>query len=337
MGERCVITGATGFVGTSLAERLLARGSEVHALVRSTSSARSVEWLRGRGVVLHRGDVFDEAALLSAFEGADVVFHCAAVIGYRRRLEGEMYRTNVLGTRRVVHACLRAGVGRLVHMSSIAAVGLAREPVLLDENSAWNAGVLRAAYFDTKHAAEREVDVGLEAGLDAVLVNPGAIYGPSAVPSNSSRLIEMVARRPPRLLPQGGINAVTLGTVVEGTLAAADRGRRGRRYILGGENLTYLHLMRKIGEAAGRTVDAFTLPDALGPVARVAMQLVEPCVPDRVWYTPDLCAAFGWWMWFDCARARGELGLVSEPLQPALVGAVEQLRSEGRLGARVRS
>ena len=293
-----------------------------------------VERLRRRGVDVVFGDVGDPASLRAAFAGAGTVFHCAAVIGYRRRLAGRMQRVNVIGTANVVEACLGAGADRLVHVSSIAAVGLSRDPELLDEDAPWNADVLRAAYFDTKRAAEERVQSGIAAGLDAVIVNPGAIYGPSTVASNSNNLVLAAAGGRLRFVPTGGMNVVPLETVVAGTLAAAERGRCGRRYILGGENLTFLHLVRDIGEAAGIELDPLMLPAALGPPLRLAMQLVEPLVPDRVWYTPDLAGAFGRWMWFDNGRMRRELGVEPASLRACLAATVDELRRRGRLRPR---
>ena len=332
--SRIAITGATGYLGSALAARLASEGHRVTGLARRRSAPDVVESLRRKGVEIVRGDVEDPHSLGAALAGADTVFHCAAVIGYRRRLSGLMQRVNVIGTRNVVDACLAGRVGRLVHVSSIAAVGLSREPELLDEDAPWNGDVLRAAYFDTKHAAEQRVHAGLAAGLDAVIVNPAAIYGPSSVPSNSNNLVIAAAGGRLRFVPTGGMNVVPLETVVAGTLAAAERGATGRRYILGGENLTFLHLVRDIGEAAGVELDPLMLPAALGPPLRLGMQLIEPLVPDRLWYTPDLAGAFGRWMWFDNGRMRRELGVEPASLRACLAATVDQLRRSGRLAPR---
>ncbi len=331
--RRAAVTGATGYVGSALASRLVQEGWAVRGLVRSTSSPEVVAWLGAQGVELVHGDLDDAGALARLVQGADVVHHCAAVIGYRRRLAGAMQRTNVMGTSRVVGACVDAGVGRLVHVSSIAAVGLSDEPApLLDETAPFNAGRLRAPYFSTKREAEQRVLDAVDGGLDAVIVNPGAIYGPAAVAAgNSAHVIRLAASGRLAFVPTGGINAVALSTVLEGILAAAEKGRTGRRYILGGENLTYLHLMKKIGRAAGHEPDPSMLPGVLGPSIRWAMNLVEPLVPDRVWFTPDLAAAFGRWMWFDTGRMQTELGVPATPIQASLEGAVEQLRRRGDL------
>lgn len=331
MTERVAITGATGYVGSALAERLAQEGASVRGLARRTSSRDAVAWLRARGVGTVEGDVTDAGALERLVQGADVVYHCAAVIGYRRRLVGAMQRTNVAGTQEVVRACRRTGIGRLVHMSSVAAIGVSDRPEPMDETTPYNGDVLRAAYFDTKHAAE--VCVLGQAGpdLDAVAVNPGAIYGPSGAPSNSGHVVSSAVRGRLRFVPKGGVNAVPLATVIECTLAAARRGRCGERYVVPGDNLTVLHLVRRIGAAAGVQLDPLMLPAFVGPVLRLGMDLAEPFVPDRVWFTPDLCACFNRFLWFAGDKARRELGVESHSLDEALAGQVEQMRREGRL------
>ncbi|GJM21125.1 MAG: epimerase [Planctomycetota bacterium] len=328
-----LITGASGFLGTALARRLVRDGHRVLGLVRSTSSPRTRAWLQELGVQLVEGDVATGAGLAEACSRVELVVHSAAVIGYRRRLVGAMQRTNVLGTRHVVRACLAAGVQRLVHVSSIAAIGLSDTPRLLDEDAPYNAGVLDAAYFDTKHAAELEVQAGVSRGLQATIVNPGAIYGPSATPSNSSRIIEQIVRGQVPFAPTGGINVVALDTVVDGVVAALAHGRPGRRYVLGGENLSLAQLIERVSVAAGTPHSPRALPTWWRGPLRAAMTLVEPFVPDRVWITPDMCGCFGRWLWFDTARAERELGVVPHDLDRCFRDTIAQLRRDGRLPA----
>lgn len=341
MTRTVFLTGTTGFVGTALVARLVEAGDRVRGLVRATSSRGTVERLRALGVELVEGDVAPprgaalpdapDAVLTRAMDGADLIVHAAAVIGYRRRLVGAMVATNVLGTRRVVQAALRSGCERFVHVSSIAAVGASHTPTPLHEDSPFDAYDLHAAYFDTKYEAELEVARGVEAGLPATTVNPGAIYGASWAVSNSSRVVEKVARRPPPFVPTGGINVVTLETVIAGIVAAAERGRIGRRVILGGENLTLVQLIERIAAAAGKTASPRELPAPLVRLGRVLGDLLDPLVPDRVWYTPHMASVAGRWMWYDTTRMEQELGVVPGDVDACLEQTVAQLRRDGRL------
>jgi dihydroflavonol-4-reductase len=329
--RRVALTGSTGFLGLALAERLRAGGDAVTGLVRRTSAPAVVAALDRLGARRVEGDVTDPDSLAALVDGADLVVHSAAVIGYRRKLAPAMHAVNVGGTAHVASAARAAGAGRLVHVSSIAAVGVTDRPVLQDEESPWLAGPLRMAYFSTKYEAEQRVREQIAAGLDAVIVNPAAIYGPSAAPSNSNQLVARVASGRLRVAPEGGINAVPLATVVDGVLAAAREGRTGRRYVLGGENVQLGALLARIAAAAGRALRPRVLPAWVGPPLRLAMDAVEPLVPRTAWFTPDLCASFGRWMWFDTRRMRTELGIEPADLDACLAATVAQLRRDGRV------
>lgn len=325
------ITGISGYVGSALARRYVAEGAQVSGLVRERSDPETVQWLRDLGVQLHRGDVTQSQGLERLMEGVDLVVHSAGCIGYRRRRWGEMQRVNVMGTRHVLDGARVAGAGRVVHVSSVVAVGMSSEPLLLNEDAAFDPTPLDAPYFDTKLAAENEVARAVAAGLDVTIVNPGVIYGPSATASNSSRVIVSILSGRVRWAPAGGINVVSLDGVVDGVLAAAVRGRTGRRYILGGENITLAELVQRVGRVAGRTLSPKPLPNGLARPLRGAMNLIEPWVPDSVWYTPDMCAAFGRWMWFDTSRAREELAWTCGDFDDCLAATVAQLRQRGQL------
>jgi len=329
--SHAALTGATGYVGLALAQRLRAEGRGLTALVRRTSDPGAVERLRALGATLVEGDLDDAAALQRLVAGAGLVVHCAALIAYRPRLHAAMWRVNVDGTARVVEACRAAGVRRLVHVSSIAAIGLRDDRALLDEDSPWEAGRLRMAYLDTKRAAEERVADAAARGLDAVIVNPSAIYGPSEVLSNTGGLVERVARGRLRVAPPGGINVVPLETVVEGILAAERLGLRGRRYVLGGENVEVAALFERIARAAGRRLRPLVLPRWSRAPLRAAMNALDPLVPLSAWYTPDLCGAFGRWMWFDTRRMTAELGVRAGDFDACLADTVARLRRDGRL------
>ncbi|MFT7464765.1 MAG: dihydroflavonol-4-reductase, partial [Pseudohongiellaceae bacterium] len=313
--------------------RYVEAGDSVEGLLRGRTNSATVSWLRELGVRLHHGDVTQSAGLERFMDGADLLVHSAAVIGYRRRMWGEMQRVNVIGTRNVMEAARLAQVGRVVHVSSIAAVGIADTPIVLNEDSELDPDPLDAAYFDTKLAAEDEVARAVDQGLHVTTVNPGAIYGAALTPSNSSRVIASILTSPLSLIPPGGINVVPLDSVVEGVVAAGLRGQQGRRYILGGENLSLAELVQRVGLAAGRKLSPRVLPSWIAQPARAAMNCIEPFVPDSLWFTPDLCAAFGRWMWFDTTRAEGELEFKAGDLDACLRATIVQLRDRGMLKA----
>jgi dihydroflavonol-4-reductase len=329
--SRAALTGATGYLGLTLAQRLRAEGRSLTALVRRSSDPAAIDRLRALDATLVEGDLSDPAALRRLFEDADLAVHCAALIAYRPRLNAAMWRINVDGTERVAEACLATSVPRLVHVSSIAAVGLSDDRTLLGEDSPWEAGRLRMAYLDTKRAAEERIADAVARGLDAVIVNPAAIYGPAEVLSRTGGLVERVALGRLRVAPPGGINVVPLETVVEGILAAERHGRAGRRYILGGENVEIPSLFERIARAADRSLRPLVLPAWTRVPLRLAMNALDPLVPLSAWYTPDLCGAFGRWMWCDTRRMTTELGVSAGDFDACLADTVAQLRRDGRL------
>src|SRR5262249_20660197 len=150
---------------------------------RATSSLRALLGLRPRQVV---ADVLDREALTTAMKGVDVVYHCAGLVSYSPVLKRELFRVNVEGTRAIVDAAKKAAVGRLVHMSSIVAVGGASPETTVDESSPWNLAEMKIPYFDTKRQGEEIVLHAAKNGLDAVVVNPGSILGPYDYKFNAS-------------------------------------------------------------------------------------------------------------------------------------------------------
>ncbi len=208
--------------------------------------------LQGLPVEHCPGDILDEAAVAQAVAGCELVFHVAGMASYWRSSRPAVYRANVNGTRVVVRACLRAGVTRVVHTSSVAAVGIRRDRRPADETVPFDGLSATFAYADSKHRGEGEVGWAVAQGLDAVIVNPGVVIGAGDHNLISGSLIVEFARgHVPAILP-GGMCIADVDAVVQGQLAAAERGRRGERYILGGENLSYREITAIIGDVAGR-------------------------------------------------------------------------------------
>ena len=170
---RVAITGASGFIGSHLARRLVAAG----ACVRATVRPKSHKHLVPAGVKTVVADLKDTAALSKAFNAAEFVFHTAAAVGFQEDWD-YFYQTNVIGTSNVIAAARAAGVRRLVHTSSIVAVGASRAPTLLDESAAWNLGTLRAPYATSKREAELTALAASDSRLHVVVVNPGCVVGP---------------------------------------------------------------------------------------------------------------------------------------------------------------
>lgn len=319
---KVLITGATGFLGSHLTSRLVREGHAVTILRRPTSTTAGLDAL---GVISAVGDVTDRPSLEAAIKGQEVVVHAAASVGNREGLGDLQTAVNVEGTRNVVLACRRHGVRRLLHVSSVAAVGLLDRPgPPADESFPWNLERSGLRYHLSKRQAEAAVQEGVQAGLDAVIVNPGSACGPFRGGFRGNELFEGVVRR--RIVPyfRGGRDVVHVGDVVEGILGALDRGRTGERYILGGENLTY----RRIAElVAGHLGVRRVLVPVPGLVTGLAASILEPLGrlsgrPPRITRATHYCASR--FAFYDSGKARRELGFAPRPFMDIVSEYVER-------------
>ncbi|HHI78570.1 MAG TPA: NAD-dependent epimerase/dehydratase family protein, partial [Planctomycetes bacterium] len=254
------LTGATGFVGSNLARLLTDQGEELRCLVRPGNPATNL-----LGVPFERieGSLEDEDILRQAMEGVDVVIHAAALVSFDRRDAALLHEVNTLGTARVARLAREQGVSRLVHISSVSAVGYSARPEVLDETTPYNFAPLRIPYCDTKRAAEEAVLTEVQKGLDAVIVNPASILGPGDRRKTEGSLLSAVAQRKIPFLPPGGVNMVDIRDVLSGILLALEHGNTGERYILGGENLSGPDLIRRIARIAQVAPPKHRLPRPL--------------------------------------------------------------------------
>lgn len=274
-----LVTGATGFIGSQIAAALVARGDTVRVLRRETSRTIALDGLPLEHVF---GDILDREAVDRAVAGCDLVFHVAALSSYWRAQRAEIYRVNVDGTRTVMAACLAARVPRVVHTSSVGAIGVPQNGRAADEDTVFDPRGTRFAYGHSKHLAEEEVRAAVAQGLPAVIVNPAVVIGPGDHNLISGSLIVELARRPLPAAPPGGVCMTDIDAVVAGHLAAAARGRVGERYILGGENLTYREIITTINEIVGHTPPRWTLPSWILPPAAATLDLINRFVRQPV-------------------------------------------------------
>lgn len=297
-----LVTGSSGFIGSNLCRALLAAGQQVRAFHRASSNLRLLE---GLAVEYAAGDLTQPDSLLAAMEGCEVVFHCAASMGGHDQ-PGKQYAVTVEGTRAVLNAARKAGVRRVIHTSSVAALGVPAHAIPINENHTWN---YRPDYFPygyTKYLAELEVQKAVAQGMDVVIVNPTLVFGPGDIYRQTNSLIQLVAKRRLSVAVEGGINVVHVQDVVDGHLAALEHGRCGERYILGGENLTYLQLINATAEVTGVPAPNLVLPGwLLRPLAAPIHQLqafLDLPMP------ADMLRLAGRCFFYDLHKAAQELG-----------------------------
>lgn len=324
-----VVTGASGLLGGNLAIALCRAGHTVRATRRGQSrvthlDAFPIDWVPG--------DVGDPDALVRAFRGADVVFHCAAAVSIRRTVTPELQAVNVDGTRHVLDAVRAAGVPRLVHCSSVVACGLSEHGAPSDESARWNFDEhgLDDGYCVTKRRADELVAAATD--VDAVTVLPTYMFGPyDARPSSGRMIVDLVRGRVPGVTP-GWNNFVDVRDVASGMILAWEKGRRGERYILGGEDLPYQDIFAKIAAVAGARPPRLVIPrwaaaalGALGDVQEIVTGR-EPVV-NSVTVRWGFCTTYR----FTSAKAERELGYRHGPIEPAIRDAIAWFREQGML------
>jgi dihydroflavonol-4-reductase len=327
MTDTVLVTGASGFVGSAVARKLLERGFAVRALVRPTSPRFH---LAGLDIAFAEGDLLDAATVRLAMAGVRHVFHVAADYRLWAADRTEIMRNNVTSTRNVMEEALRAGVERVVYTSSVATLAVRRDGSSVDETFPLDEAKAIGVYKRSKVAGERAVEDLVSRGLPAVIVNPSTPIGPRDVkPTPTGRIIVDAARGRIPAFVDTGLNLIHVDDCADGHLAALDRGRIGERYILGGQNVSLSAMLAGIATLLGRRPPRIRMPrSAIVPLAIAAETIArfngrEPLV------TLDALRMSKYRMFFTTAKAERDLGLTARPFTDALADAIRWFRGAG--------
>ncbi len=318
-----LVTGASGFIGSALCRLLVDAGYQVRAFYRPRPGNEIPSLLKGLDLDHCLGDITDFASIQKAISGVDVVFHAAAKMGSGGKPE-VLYAITVGGTRNILQACTQAGVRRVVHTSSVAALGVPGwggrpRPHPIDENHTWNFPADWWRYGHAKYLAELEVQKAVAGGLDVVIVNPSVVIGAGDIHLiNGDVIFKVASGRFPISLP-GGLNIVHIQDAVRGHLAALELGSRGERYILAGENLTYLQFHREVANLVGVKPPQRVIPGALIRFLAGPLSLAGRFLPISV----SMLRRMGYFSYFDRQKSARELQM-PEPL-PARVAIQDSL------------
>jgi dihydroflavonol-4-reductase len=315
---RALVTGATGFVGAAVARRLITAGHTVRVLVRPKADRRN---LRGLDVEVAEGDLTDRASLDRAVKGCAAVFHVAA--DYRLWVPNSksMYATNVDGTRAVVEAALNNGVERVVYTSSVATLGYRADGQPADEDTPSTLADMIGHYKRSKFIAEEAVRAKV------VTVNPSTPVGPGDIkPTPTGRMIrDAINGRMPAYVDTG-LNIVDVDDVAAGHLLAYEKGVIGRRYVLGGTNMTLREILTELARVSGRRPPRWRLSHrAVLPIAYIAEGWAHVSGREPL-ATVDGVRLSAHAMYFSSARAVRELGYVAGDARVALDRAAEWFR-----------
>jgi dihydroflavonol-4-reductase len=324
VAEPVFVTGGSGVLGRALVERLCADGEEVVGLARSGASAAALERLGARAV---RGDLFDEAGLARAMDGARLVYNVAGVNELCTSDAAAMYRTNVDGAVTVVRAASRAGVARVVHTSSAASLGEVTGTVGSEDSP--HRGWFLSDYERSKHDGELAVfGAARELSLDAVCVNPSSVQGPGRASGTGRILLALIDGRL-KIFLATNLSLVDIADCVQGHLLAAERGQPGERYLLNGIRFS----VREACALISRVVGVQRHPRMLRPwAAKAAAVVVEE--PFRLaGRRPPLCRQMVRTLLhghrYDGSRATRDLGLQYTPPEDTLRRLVRWAVDEG--------
>ncbi len=311
-----------------IAEREQGRcNSLLRALVRDDRKA-----IAGLDVEAVKGDVTDLDSLVRSFQGADVVFHLAGIISLEMDSWDTLERINVGGTRNVVEACLRCGVRRLVHFSSIHAIQQEPFDHPVDENSPLVSGPGYPPYDRSKAAGEREVRAGIERGLDAIILNPTAIIGPyDFKPSFFGEAVLLMARGFLPILVEGGFDWVDARDVAAGAIAASRCAPAGASYVLGGHWHSVGEVARMVAEITGRPNPLWLAPMGLAQAAAPAVEYLAHLARIRPIFTRATLRALRSNHHISHARAERELDYHPRPFADTLADIIAWHQATGRL------
>ncbi|MES1924623.1 hopanoid-associated sugar epimerase [Salinisphaera sp. T31B1] len=319
---RALITGATGFVGSAVARAALRDGMTVRALVRPNSDTAA---LTGLDIEQAGGTLADRPALAAAMRGCDTVFHVAADYRLWARRPDDLYANNVEGTRHVLQAAREAGVPRVVYTSSVATLGLPGDGTPGDEDTPVGLADMVGHYKRSKFLAEevaREFAAD-DAGPAVVIVNPSAPIGPrDHKPTPTGRMVlDAAAGRMPAFVDTG-LNVAHVDDVARGHVQALHHGRSGRRYVLGGHDMTLAEILTLVAELTDRPAPRVKLPHGLVlPVAHAA-EAVARLTGRPPFVTVDGVKLARKRMFFSHARASRELGYEPRSARDALADAI---------------
>jgi dihydroflavonol-4-reductase len=300
-----LVTGASGFFGKRLIPKLVNSGYKVNTFGRNDLPNSLLPLVNKH----YRGNIADINTIHQAMKDIDVVFHLAGLVSYRRCDYEKLYQNNVIGTRNMMTAAMKASVSRVIHMSSIAGMGIPNEGMLADETIEYNLKGLGLHYCDTKHGAELEVLKFVKQGLPALMLAPGITFGEGDTHPHHHTIFASMARGSSIGYPKGGVMFTDIENVVDVCLNSIHRGRIGERYVLGSENVSFYDAAITLSKLIGSRPPKFAIPPWLAESAGYISESVLPLFG----LTPTLTRQVAWLsarkIFFTFDKAIAELGL----------------------------
>ena len=324
---KALVTGATGFIGSSVVRELLKDGVEVRVLMRKDSDTRNID---GLDVEKAYGDIRDSESVKSALKGCDTLYQTAALYALWAPDSKVFYDINVEGTKTVLNAALEQGLEKVVYTSSIAAIGAHGADSPANEEAEFNLWETGDHYTRSKYLGEVEAQKICKQGLPLVIVNPAGVIGVRDIkPTPSGKLIlDVLNKKMPGYI-DGGLNFVDVEDVARGHILAAQKGKIGQRYILGNENMSVGDFFKLIGEVSGVKPPKLKIPYPIAIVFGYGYQLVCNITRKPPVLTAPAVRIGSKYAYFDVAKAVNDLGLPQTPIKTTIEKAVNWFRENG--------
>jgi len=310
-----LVTGASGFIGQHLVPRLMELGQDVHTFGRAKAVP---SFLNRLNLTHHRGDITDYAAISHAVQGMDVVFHLAGLVSYKKSDLNNIYAINVTGTKNVMEACLEHKIKRVIHTSSVAAMGIPAPGEIGSEDIEYNLANLGLTYCDTKYLGEQEVMKRIASGLPAIVLNPGIIFGEGDTHPHHHAIFAAMSKGQMLGVPPGGIPFSDINDVVDAHINCMDKGNIGERYVLVNANLSFKEASHLFANIYSVRPALFELP---GPLLVHLGSMVENISP-LFGIDPPLTRQGAWLtqhkIFFSSAKAEREIDFRPTPFDQTI-------------------
>ena len=246
---KILITGITGLFGSYLAKEFAGLG-EIHGFRRSNSSTRLLDNVEFP-ITWHEGKLSDIESLEDAMTGMDLVIHAAGKVSFDSKEADSLHRINVAGTTNLVNAMLNTGVKKLVHISSVSAIGRSPELMKLDEDFKWVETPLNTDYGVSKYLAELEAWRGEQEGLDLIVVNPSILLGKISDDRSSTDIYHYVIDEN-SYYPKGNLNYIDVRDAARQVRELVEKEVWGERFILNKESIPYKEFFEKMALVFGK-------------------------------------------------------------------------------------
>lgn len=328
MYKKYFVTGATGFLGKAVVQRLLTKAADIYALVMKDDPLAGT---LPNGIHVCVGNVCDPSSLDSFLDGADgqsCVIHCAGIVSVASRPGEQLYKVNVGGTKNIVNACISHSVGKLVYVSSVHALTEKPNGIEIDaETDAFNPDRLVGDYAKSKAMATRIVLDAARASLDASIVLPSGIIGPgdTAGGSITELLLSFLAGKLP-IAVKGGYDFVDVRDVAAGIVSCAEKGVRGKCYILSGHYATIRDILKTVAGSTGIKKAVSYIPIALAKIVAPFYELDSIRRKKKLFFTPYAVHVLQSNARFSKKASENDLGYTPRSLKETLLDTVKWLK-----------